>query len=113
MASWMNTQAYYSRMILSLSVFIATIIVILYNNYGIQRTAYIKAIDVWNFIIATYALIALLQSALVTSSTMKQFVPRRTVCKFQKCCTYKYSLVLIFISIGTGKYFRHCMLLFF
>uniref|UniRef100_A0A0M3HZF0 Neur_chan_LBD domain-containing protein n=1 Tax=Ascaris lumbricoides TaxID=6252 RepID=A0A0M3HZF0_ASCLU len=73
---WMNTKSQISRTILNSTAFLTILIIVICNCWGVPRTPYLKAIDVWNLMISTFAFLVILHSAIVTSSALKEREPK-------------------------------------
>ncbi|KHN87417.1 Gamma-aminobutyric acid receptor subunit pi [Toxocara canis] len=69
---WMNTKSQLSRTWLNSTAFLTILIIVICNCWSVPRTPYLKAIDIWNLLISTFAFLVILHSAIVTSSALKE-----------------------------------------
>ncbi|VBB28064.1 unnamed protein product [Acanthocheilonema viteae] len=86
---WATSNSAKNRFVISTTSFFTVLIIVISNNWGVTRTSYLKAIDIWNLQIVTFVFSIVLQSVLITKAVVEKQKTSKRIYNFGDECNEK------------------------
>ncbi|CAG9533581.1 unnamed protein product [Cercopithifilaria johnstoni] len=86
---WATNNSAKNRFVISTTSFFTVLIIVISNNWGVTRTSYLKAIDIWNLQIVAFVFLIVLQSVLLTKKVMEKRKTPKRIYNFGDECNEK------------------------